>query len=314
MKRGQFNFVWIFAILAGGSILALAIWGALQTGDVLRYRGDTQTGMSIAILLDPMQAGFSDSNTPGPISFKKETRIRNVCFSGDDNFGKNDISISSRNGLNDEWSASGGANSVYNKYIFSEEYGQGFDFYVFSLSYLFPYKVSDLIFLTADEYCFVNVPSKIEDEILDLNLENFFVDNCSDSMKKVCFAGGNDCDMIVYGSCSGNCDTMYDYGVVEKDGDELKYYGNLMWGAIFSEKRLYDCNVERLMYRNGRIADVFSGKADFMNARNCNTDLKSDLVAWRSMVSNSTSDDLVRLAGYANDFERKNSAERCGLW
>ena len=76
-RRGQFNFVWIFAIFAGGAILALAIYGAVQTGDMMRFGSDTEAGKSISILTDPMQAGFAAKrltfrglftrNTPRPV-------------------------------------------------------------------------------------------------------------------------------------------------------------------------------------------------------------------------------------------------------
>ena len=138
MKRGQFNFVWLFAILAGGTILALAIWGAVQTGDALRYGSDTEAAASISILTDPLQAGFAEGSF-GRISFKQETRLDNICLD-DERFGKNDLSVSTRSGVGQDWNLAGGKSSVHNKYIFSEESLVGFDYYVFSKSYDFPYE------------------------------------------------------------------------------------------------------------------------------------------------------------------------------
>lgn len=312
MKRGQFSFVWIFAILAGGAILVLAIWGAVQTGDVLRYGSDSKNAKSLSILTDPMQAGFADGSF-GKIVFKQETRLNNICFD-DGRFGENDISTSSKSGVGNEWNLPGAVSSIHNKYIFSKEKNEGFEYYVFSKPFEFPYKISDLIFLTSDRYCFLNAPDSVSEEVFGLGIENIIFDNCSSSDERVCFGGGSDCDMIVYGSCSGNCDSVYDEGVVSKPSGDLRYVGNLMWGAIFSNKDNYDCNVDRLMYRTGSIARLFYKKVDLMDARDCESRLKGNLIVWSGMVDNSSSDDLIMLNGFAEDLEKMNDGELCGVW
>lgn len=312
-KKGQINFVWIFAILAGGAILALAIWGAMQTGDVLRYKGDTESAKSVSILTDPLQAGFADGSF-GKMFFNKETRINNICLN-DGEFGKNDISVASRSDIGEEWNLAGGATSVYNKYIFSKETNIGFDYYVFSKPFEFPYEVSDLIFLMDKEYCFDGAPDEIADEILGLGIENIALENCSDEAYRVCFGGGRDCDAIVYGQCLGaGCDSAYDLGSVSKDGTSLDFVGSLMWGAIFSDEAVYECNVERLMLRTESIADIFAAKADLMDARDCGTNLKGDLIAWANMVKGSGSGDLTSLFSYSNNLGNRNDREVCGVW
>ena len=308
MKRGQFNFVWLFAIVAGGAILFLAVYGALRFGDTARFQSDSEVAKSIAIITDPLQAGFAEGSF-GKIMFQQETRINNVCF--DDEFGKNDISVSTWSGIGEEWNLPGGATSIHNKYIFSSGKSSGLDYYVFSKSFDFPYEVSDLIFLTPENYCFVNMPGGL----LSLNVPNIEVDNCSvvDSVR-VCFGSGDDCDVMVYGTCSGGCNSVYDEGIVAKDGVDMKYVGDLMYGAIFSDKGIYDCNVRRLMYRAGKIASEFVEKADLMDARNCNTNLKPDLIAWESLVGNSSVDDLASLRSMADVIDGKNKKEGCGMW
>jgi len=311
IKRGQFDFVWIFAILAGGAILVLAIWGAVQTGDTLRFQSDSEIAKSISILTDPLQAGFSDGSF-GKILFQQETMLNNICLAG--GFGKNDISIATRSGVGEDWNLAGGATSIYNKYIFSEEKNEGMDYYIFSKPFYFPYKVSDLIFLSSKEYCFSNAPDSIIEEVEGLGIENIKFENCSLISEKVCFGGGSDCDSIVYGSCSGNCDSVYDSGVVSKSGGELRYVGSLIWGAIFSDVAGYECNVERLMFRAGMIAKIFSEKASLMDARDCGTNLRGDLLVWSEMLGNGTSEDLVEMQSMADSLGNKNDREVCGLW
>lgn len=307
-KKGQFNFVWLFAIVAGGAILFLAIYGALRFGDTARFQSDTEVAKSIAIITDPLQAGFAESSF-GKILFQQETRINNVCY--DEEFGKNDISVSMWSGVGEEWNLPGGATSIHNKYIFSSGKSSGLDYYVFSKSFDFPYEVSDLIFLTSENYCFVNAP----DGLLGLSVPNIEVDDCGvGDVVRVCFGAGSDCDVMVYGSCLSGCDSVYDEGVVVKDGVDMKYVGNLMYGAIFSDKGIYDCNVRRLMYRAGKIAEEFADKTDLMDARGCNTNLKPDLIFWGAMVGNASVDDLASLRTMADVIDRKNRGEGCGVW
>jgi hypothetical protein len=307
-EKGQFSFVWLFAIVAGGAILFLAIYGALRFGETAKYQSDTEIAKSIAIITDPLQAGFAEGSF-GKILFNQETRMNNDCY--DFEFGRNEISVSARSDIGEEWSLPGGATSIYNKYIFSSGKSSGLDYYVFSEPFNFPYEVSDLIFIAPENYCFINMP----DDLLELDLPNVEVNNCSVAdATRVCFGFGDDCDMIVYGSCFSGCDSVYDEGVVVKDGLDMKYVGSLMYGAIFSDKGIYDCNVRRLMYRAGKIAEGFVDKADLMDARNCNTNLKPDLIIWRGMIDNASVDDLSSLRTMANAMDRKNSKEACGMW
>ena len=341
-KRGQFNFVWLFAIIAGGAILFLAVYGAMQAGDTKRFQTDTEVAKSIAIIMDPLQAGFAEGSI-GRISFQQETRVNNICFDGapldtkdrtGQGFGKNDVSVATRSNVGAEWNSAGGATSVHNKYIFSDERNSGFDYYVFSKPFSFPYKVADLTFLTTANYCFLNAPEEVADEIVGLRVPNIEVEhptgvplgvglsgstsdgaNCTIANAiNVCFGGGGDCDVIVYGSCSDRCDSVYDEGTVSTKSGEMKYVGNLMYAAIFSEKDVYDCNVKRLLYRAGRIAEGFVGKANLMDARNCDSGMQPDLNVWSGLMMDATAGDLMTLRTMAEDIERKNDRELCGVW
>ena len=125
MKKGQFNFAWMFAIVVGGAILFLAVFGAMRAGDTYRYQSDTEIAKSLSVITDPLQAGFAEGSF-GKISFNEETRINNICFDGPhldtkdrtgQGFGKNDISVSTRSDIGEEWNLPGGATSVHNKYF-----------------------------------------------------------------------------------------------------------------------------------------------------------------------------------------------------
>ena len=95
----------------------------------------------------------------------------------------------------------------------------------------------------------------------------------------------------------------------------LKYVGSLMYGAIFSDKGVYECNVERLLYRAGKIAEEFAHKGDLMDSRGCDTNIKSDLIVWSGMLFNSTADNLMSMRMMSENIDRKNKGEKaCGVW
>ena len=321
-NRSEFNFVWLFAIIAGAAILVLAIYGATRFADTFRFQSDTEIAKQIEIITDPLQAGFAEGSF-GKISFRAETRINNRCY--DDEFGKNEISVATRSRIGEEWKPAGAEISIHNKYIFSSPSNSGEEYYVFSKPFNFPYKVADLIFLTSEKYCFIDTPEEIEDEILGLNIPNIAVENCTgaDDEMKVCFgsSGSSSCgnrDAVVYGACVSECGGLgvYHEGSIIKDGEIMEYAGSLMYAGIFSDKEIYDCNVKRLMYRTAKIAEIFSAKADLMNGRDCNTNLKPDLFLMKGMAMNATSEDLLPLNSFVKQVKTKNKRERsqCGLW
>ncbi len=309
-KRGEFNFSLIFALVAGAAILVLAIYGAMKVSDTQRYQTDSEIAKKIAILTDPLQAGFAEGKK-GEITFTADTRINNYCLDGQ--FGANEISVSTRAEIGDEWKDSGAATTIRSKYIFSGMRETGKKFTIFSKQFYFPYKVSDLIFLISGKYCFVDTPKEIESEISGMNIQNIEMGNCSSDSVRVCF-GSSNCNINVRGTCTGSCNTAYDEGYVLKNGKKLDYTGSLMYGAIFSDTGIYECNVKRLMYRSGRIADVFSKKTDLMNSRSCNTNLKGDLVVFGGMALNASMDNLMQLNQIAKLIENKNQQELCRAW
>ena len=307
-KKAQFNFVWLFAIIAGGAILFLAIYGATQIGDTASFQSNTEIAKTLSIITDPLQAGFAESSF-GKISFQQESKINNYCY--DNEFGKNEISVSTKSGVGKEWSSVGAVIPISNKYIFSPSQSVGKDYYIFSKPFKFPYEISDMIFIISDKYCFANAPEEIIEEIKDIKLPNIKINNCSENEIKVCFKSGNNCDIIVEGSSKN----ILDSGTVTKDSGKMTYVGNLMYAAIFSDKNIYDCNVKRLMYRDAKIAQIFSEKVDLMNARDCSSNLKVDLVVWENLVTNTDPENIASIKSYSDALDKKNSQERlCPIW
>ena len=301
-KRSQFNFTWLFAIIAGAALLALAIYGAVKIGDTQRHQSDTEIAKTLDILTDPMQAGWADSKG-SRISFKKETRINNFC--SDFEFGKNTLSVATKSGIGAEWNRAGGEVAVKDKYIFSS-LEEGKDYFVFSRAFEFPYKVSDLIFMSSKEYCFTGASPQIVRDVEGIGVEIIKTQNCSSDSVKVCFNSGDDCEIVVHGDENS--------GYVVKNKEDYNYVGNLLYGAIFSDKDVYDCNVQRLLYRTGKIAEVYIDTGRAREANGVGTNLIPQLMFFKDSVMNKSQENFISLIPIMNNLEQINNNEVGGLW
>jgi hypothetical protein len=306
-KKADFDFVWLFAILAGAAILILAIYGATKGADTLKYQSDTQLAKSLSVVLGPLQAGFSDSLT-NTVSFQQETKIINYC--SDSAFGSNELSISTKDGK--DWTPQSGEIKIRNQYVFSSE-TSGKRFEVLSRPFNFPFKVGDLLFINSGAYCIEKLPKELEKEIKSLNLNNFQIENCSENIPTICFGSGS-CDINVYGTCAVDCKTKYDEGYVEKVGEKLYFVGSLMYGAIFSDKEVYECNVKRLIFRAKTLSEILAEKASLMDSRGCSTNIQPELIFWASTLNKTNLTNIIDKNDFAKSLEEKQKSERCKSW
>ena len=306
----QISFAWLFAIIAGIFILFLAIYGITKLIDTEQAIQDAKTGKEIGILLNPLETSF-ESATTSFLTFPVETRIYNKCnLYG--NFGNQVIQVSQKSF--DKWTKTNIDIEFPNKYIFSEKYIEGKKDYIFSKPFYFPFKVADLIYLTASskKYCFSDAPEDIQDEILTLNQENLLLDNCQEDNIKICFGLDSDCDINVY----------YDdgSGYVEKTEDNFltkSYFESnaLMYAAIFADKNLYECQLKRLMQRTGSLALLYKDKSTFISqTAGCNANL--NLLELNDLANNlESSADLAQMSYIAEDIQDKNKDNsQCRLW
>lgn len=307
MKKAEFNFVWLFAIVAGVAILVLAIYGVTQLSQTARYQTDTEIAKKISILTDPLQAGFASASY-GRIEFRQDTKIVVDCFSS--GLGRNEIRASSNAGIGEEFNFFSAPISVNNKYIFASNQ-QSKEFFVFSKPFEYPFKVSDLTFLIDKKYCFVSPPNYIKDEVEGLGIKGIEIDNCSSDSVRVCFSGSG-CDINVVGVCS-NCVNRFEEGYIERQGESLEYVGSLLYAGIFADSSNYKCNVNRLLSRSESLARILSEKAILMGVR-CSTNLELPLFQYASVLENASSSDLIELNQIAKELDYQNNQEVCGLW
>jgi hypothetical protein len=302
LKRGylQISFGWMFAIIVGIFILFLAIFLATRIISTEEASLDATTTKKIEILLNPLETSFGEEKT-NTLTLPSGTRINNKCDNGG-SFGNQWISISQK--VFGKYSETGVNVNFENKYIFSDEYVEGKKFYLHSRTFEIPFKVADLIFLTSEEYCFLDVPEEI---INGIPLQDNIItdrEKCQPKSIMVCFAGGSNCDITV----------NYGRGYVEKNNERLYFSGNLLYGAIFSSPEIYECQIKRLMQRTQHLALLYYDKSYFISEK-CQTDFKEDLLALGNDAKTfEDSSDLDRIYLLSETILEKNERGECQLW
>lgn len=304
-KGLEFSFTWLFAIIVGAFILFLAIFLSTKIIGTGQQQIDAQTGKEFGVLLNPLETGFISAKSTS-VTMPVKSRVYNSCdLEGD--FGRQLLKVSQKSF--NEWTNTD-VNVVFrNKYLFSEKYAEGKKYFIFSKPFEFPFKVADLMIVTpADKkYCFSDVPKEIKEELLAINQENFYVENCSDKNADVdiCFGVGN-CDVNV----------NYNSGVVEKTSETFYFESDaLMFAAIFSEKGIYECQIKRLMMRTSNLAEIYKDKASFVSRVGCDSNLNTDLVVLQNLASSlKDSGDLSSITSTVNEIKQKNDLALCKLW
>jgi hypothetical protein len=304
----QFSFAWLFAIIVGAFILFLAIYAATKVIGTEQTALDASSAREIGILLNPLETGFEEGKKSS-ITLPQETRIYNRC-SSDGVFGRQVIKVSQN--TFGKWTDTDINVGFSNKYVFSGDYEEGRTFYLFSKPFGFPFKVTDVIYLTSskNEYCFINAPESVNEELLDLGQENMALENCGVDSVKVCFSSqgsGESCDVVV----------DYSRGIVEKNRSRMYFYSDsLMYAAIFSDKSIYECQLKRIMQRANEISLLYADKAELVSLEQCNSNLNPELLSLANLENSfKGSEDLnnfmIRLS---EDIEKKNGLTECRLW
>jgi len=307
-KQGflQISFPWMFAIIVGIAILFFTIYGLTKLIGTEETIQDVQTSKELGILLNPLETGFEEARSSA-LAFPVNTRVHNLCTDFGD-FGKQTIQISQQS-LGGEWTKTTVDVNFKNKYIFSLDPIEGKTMNMFSKPFEFPFKISDLIFMTSDSdvYCFKDSPGDIEDELKNLNQNNLLVENCTEDHINVCFAGGTVCDIGV----------SYAGKYVEKDGEKSYFETDtLMYAAIFSEKSVYECQLKRLMKRVASLSKIYQDKASFVLLRGCNSNLNDDLQLLISSATNlESSNGLTSVSSIVESADITNKGNtQCKIW
>ena len=310
MKKGalQISFAWLFSIIVGVFILFLAIILARQMLRTEPTAISAQTGKEIGALLNPLETGF-ESGKVTSLVFPTETRIYNGC-ANEGIFGKQRIKISQKNF--GKWAETEINSSFVNKYIFSDKPAEGKEFYIFSKPFDFPFKVADLIYITpkSKDYCFVNSPENIQEEIKDLKQENIIFKNSPEDcgeMIKVCFNTNENCEINVDNNLKS----------VEKNNNPVYFEGDsLMYAGIFSDADIYECQIKRLMKRTENLAILYANKANILSGK-CSSVSVRDLIFLSEsakILEEGNSENLANIIRDVENIKNINEMVECRLW
>lgn len=307
-KKGfEISFAWLFSLIIGAVILFFAIFLAFSLIGTEEYRYNTEVAREFSILFDPLETklatGFTDI-----AEMPEEIKLYNTC-EATGNFGRNIFTISHK-GFGDKWSDVGAEIPITNKYVFSDK-AQGDIFHIFLKPFEMGFKVSDLIFVYSEPYCFVNPPSNIQNELSDIGISNntniLVTSSTSEECINVCFSGS--CDITIV--CD---DSECSSGYVSKYGETVRFIGNLLYGAVFSDPGLYKCNVDRLMLRLKQLSLVYLEKSYIVSLVDCNTGLSNDLNILASLIDSDGYDNLDVINAQATILEQRNEALACQLF
>ncbi len=317
-KRGiESSFAWIFTIIAGAVIIFLAIFISMKFSNLFNFEQGSSTGKKIGILLTPFETNL-EKDKQNLIRVDKEIEIFNDCnYNGD--FGEQIIGVKIMDNIGDI-NEYGAESKFKNRYLFSDEFTNGTDFYLLSKSFDFPYKIGDLIILWGNnqKYCFID---PFEDILKDIgksklkNIRNVTSDSCYDDEIKVCFSRRNSCDIIVYTN-----ENIVKH--VLKDNEEVYYVdmenNGLMYAAIFSSPKIYDCQIKRLMKRSEILSEIYTKKALFLESKGCGAprlnyffrNYKSEI----NSIYNMDISDIRSLENFANSLGEENELLNCQLF
>jgi hypothetical protein len=297
------SFNWIFAILAGGFILVIAIYGASKFIQTSETNLNTQTAARLTSLLDPLETGLA-SGKATEINFQKQSRFYFTCNDkAFPPFGRQTIAFSEQT-FGEKFSEKSEKVNIKDKYVFTNDLLEGKSLTIFSKPFELTFKVADLTMIISDNYCFYQAPEDVEDDLESLNLKNIiFMNNTKEKCNsiKVCFTSEQkDCQIKV------NPDENY----LIKNNKKLYFTDNLIYAAIFSSPEIYECNVKRLKSKFNELSKIYLTKIKVMERKGCTSNIGAKLELMNTPVESSRN--LLELYNKAEEINQINKAANSG--
>jgi hypothetical protein len=265
-KKGfSMPFEWVFAMLIGGVILFIAIYAVVHIMSLGQGIVNTGTAAQIESYLSPYETG-QGSGISDELHFSVQSKLLfQRCEPNNSKpFGMQTFAFTEK--MFGKYGKESERIAIVSKYVFANETIEGKDIYIVSIPYFMGYKVSDLFLIYSGKYCFFGAPDNVKDDIGRLQLKNIDVsDNQSCKGINVCFDGNGK-------NCSVRVSSPERY--VEKNGKRMYYTGNLIYAAIFSSDKIYECNVKRLMNKFNELGWVYLEKIKIMEMKGCSSNIQ----------------------------------------
>jgi len=313
MKKKRFDkkaialsFNWIFALVVGGVVLFLAIYGAgkfIETGE---RTISTETAASIVSLFDP-ETGLASGIANKEFKFKKQSKIFFDCDeSFNAPFGRQRIYFSEQS-FGKEYGEISEKVPFYNRHVFADKEVEGKSFYIFSKPFFMGFKVTDIIIIDSKNYCFYNAPEDFKDELDEEGLDIkqlVFLNSSSEKCEgvSVCFNTNKNCEIKV--SESGT--------YVEKNGVKTYYVENLIYGAIFSSPEIYECNLKRIKNRFDELVKIYVDKISIIERQNCYSKIRGKLLEAEAIEIENSRDFVQRIYPIVEDYDSINQLAKDG--
>ena len=314
----EMPFSWIFAIIAGSFIILMAIYATTKFIQTSQYSQYSESAKSLGNLLNPVVNGVTSAYSTR-IDFRKEIRMYINCSETSVNspiFGRQTLAFSEESGFLSKWTTPGAEITRYNKYIFSNNIEQGKTLYLFSKPFYAGFRVDDLVYIVADNYCFVGAPEFVKDEINSINPGNMNltanIKECKKNDVSVCFG-------FAASGCSINVmpDMESDYisGYVRKNNQTSTYYGDsLMYAAIFSSPTIYQCNVKRLGNKISALGQLYKEKIELVKLKECNSVIGPYIEDIQRLSMNMTQNNLKNIYQNAQEMDAQNCKSECKIY
>ena len=114
------------------------------------------------------------------------------------------------------------------------------------------------------------------------------------------------------------CDISVDGNNRFVEKNETRMYfddDSLMYGAIFSDPVVYECQLDRLMARTEKLSQIYLSKISLISSTGCESDLDSDLVYLREFANGfDDSRDLISAISKIENIGNRNEDAHCKLW
>ncbi len=308
-KKAQAEFAWIFAVIVGAVILFLTFFFIGRQFFVQETKTTTELTRGLDLLLAPFSyLGAIAEFSTNEITLNDKTSLSFDCSS--ENLGYSVLTVNAK-----EQSAS---NEIYDKYIFARDMDTR-KIIALSKPFEMPFRVADvMILIPEDNYCIVNAPSEVENELHDMNLTGFSFYNslssCDEDDITICF-GSISCDVKIMDKCGSKCE--YDYGQVFRGSEKMYYSGRaLLYSAMFSSQGVYNCNVQRLMTRLNLLVKIYKNKDYELAQQDCDEnygDYLNVLSSAATLVKTNTVN-VAQLYIAAKSIDDLNDRANCGLY
>jgi hypothetical protein len=283
--KGQTEFVWIFSLIIGAMILFLAIYASSKVLKTGTYQTEAEIVRSFDIILNPFSAigSIASLTLSKEINMPYETEMNFTCSGNSEKISLRQVEKNNKG----EWTT---PYTIKNKYIFSEQIIRGKKFSAFSKPFKLPWRIDDMIYLISKNYCFINPPTKIENELNSINATQVKVavssGQCGPGTNvRVCFAPNFD-------ECSSSdARVSYYSNYLEKNGIKSFFLDDAsLYASIFSDKQTYDCNMKRLLNRLSIQTSIIMEQANIL--KGCVYDsLRSDLESFKTDIDSIVSID-----------------------